>query len=144
MFTVLVRSLINSPASHCRNSHYTDSNTLINCKRIIYKFTQYTVNTINNNSLYLTNECRHAPKRHATTVCFVPGPALGLGSSLLTLTVAVALALGTSPPRPERTPLDRPPLAILRSPGLQSISHRLVVFQPDSYTTLSQTCVLFD
>ena len=33
----------------------------INCKQLIYKFTQYTVNTINN-SIQLTNECRHAPK----------------------------------------------------------------------------------
>jgi len=61
----------------------------------------------------------------------------GLGSSLLTLAVAVTLVLGTSSPRPERTSLDRPPLAILRSQGLQSISHRLVVFQQDGYTTLT-------
>ena len=57
------------------------------------------------NSIQLTNECRHAPKRPATTVCFAPGPALDLGNSLLTPTVVVALALGTSSPRPGRTPL---------------------------------------
>ena len=77
-------------------------------------------------------------KKDTTTVYSAPGPAMDLGSSLLILTVVVALALGTSSPRPERTPLDMPPLAILRSPGLQSISHRIVVFQSDSYTTLSQ------
>ena len=40
----------------------------INCKQLIYKFTQHTVNTINNNSIQLTNECRHAPKRHDSSV----------------------------------------------------------------------------
>ena len=40
-----------------------------------------------------------------TTVCSAPGPALDLGSSLLTHTVVVALALGTSSPRPGRTPV---------------------------------------
>ena len=54
-------------------------------------------------------------KKTRDKVCSAPGPALDVGSSLLTLAVAVALALGTSSPRPERTPLDRQPLAILRS-----------------------------
>jgi len=84
------------------------------------------------------NECRHAPKRHTTTVCSAPAPALDLGSSLLTLAVAVTLALVTSSPRPERTSPDMPPLAALCSQGLQSISHRLVVFQQDGYITLTQ------
>jgi len=55
-------------------------------------------------------------KTHDNSV-LCPGPALDLGSSLLTLAAAVALALGTSSSRPERTPIDRLLLAILRSQG---------------------------
>ena len=44
-----------------------------------------------------------------------PGPALDLRSSLITLTVVVTLALGTSSPRPGRTPLTRQPSAFLRT-----------------------------
>jgi len=79
---------------------------------------------------------RSKKTRDNSVLC--PWPALDLGSSLLTLAVAVTLALGTSSPRPERTLLDRQPLAVFRSQGLQSISHRLVVFQEDGYTTLTQ------
>ena len=76
-------------------------------------------------------------KTHDNSV-LCPGPALDLGSSLLTLAAAVALALGTSSSRPERTPIDRLLLAILRSRGLQSISHRLVVLQQGGYTAMTQ------
>jgi len=75
-------------------------------------------------------------------VCSAPWLALDFGSSLLTLVVAVTLALGTSSPRPEWTLLERRHLTFLRSQGLQSISHRLVVFQQDGYTTLTVRSVI--
>ena len=55
---------------------------------------------------------RSKKTRDNSVLC--PGPALDFGSSLLTLTVVVALALGTSSPRPGRTPPTRQPPAFLR------------------------------
>jgi len=63
---------------HTAVTHTRRTQTLqINCKQLIYKFTQYTVNTINNNSIQLTNECRQAPKRHDKQCALPHGPTPG-------------------------------------------------------------------
>jgi len=83
-------------------------------------------------------------KRHATTVRSAPWPALDLGSSLLTLAVAVTIALGTSSPRPERTPLDRP----LLLSSVHRVCSRSPIDSSSSNKTATprwpNTCVLFD
>ena len=83
------------------NNNYT---TLYNIRLIQENTFQYNSRT-NANTL----------QKDTTTVCSALGPALDLGRSFLTLTVVVTLALGTSSPRPGRTPLTRQPAAIFRT-----------------------------
>ena len=81
-----------------------DSNIQINSKQPRYKITQYTLNT--RNTIQSTHERMPTRSKKTRQQCALPpGPALDLGSSFLTLTVVVTLALGTSSPRPGRTPL---------------------------------------
>ena len=90
-------------------SQLTDSNIQINCKQQLYEFTQYTVNTRNTIQYNSRTNADTLQKDLRQQCALPPGPALDLGSSLLTLTVVVALALGTSSPPPGRTPLTRQP-----------------------------------
>ena len=101
----------------------------LNINNNIYDFKQYTVDTRNTNTTH-----ERMPTRSKTTrqqCALPPGPALDLGSSLLTPTVVVALALGTSSPRPERTPLTRQPAAIFRTGSSVDYRRHLVYTETD-------------
>jgi len=101
----------------------------------IYKLTTnnkytnlYNIQLIQENTIqYNSRTNADTLQKDTTTVCSAPGPVLDLGSSLLALTVVVALALGTSSPRPGRTPLTRQPPAFLRTGSSVELSstHRL-------------------
>ena len=69
----------------------------------IYKLTtnnKYTnlhnIQLIQENTIQYNSRTNADTLQKDTTVCCAPGPALDLGSSLLTPTVVVAVALGTS------------------------------------------------